>query len=189
MIMSPTEIIAVVSSLICVYFTLKNNIWCWPFGLVGVIAYGFVFYDVKLYSDVILQCIYVVLQFVGWYAWLHGGKDKNKLPVTDLSGTAKAGWIAVALLGSAAWGHLMATNTDAAAPYPDAFIVVVSLIAQWLLCIKKVQAWIAWIVVDVVAIGVYYYKGLYLTSGLYALFFVMATMGYFEWRKLSEQTN
>ena len=57
--MSEIEIIGVVFSLLCVYFTLKNNIWCWPTGLVGVIAYAYVFFGVKLYSDFILQIVYI----------------------------------------------------------------------------------------------------------------------------------
>lgn len=182
--MTPVEIVAVVFSLLCVFFTLKNNIWCWPTGLVGVIAYAFVFYDVKLYSDVILQLIYIFMQFAGWYAWLHGGKDKTELPITDLTAKENAGWILTTVFATTVWGTTMHYQTDAACPYPDAFIVMASLAAQWLLCVKKLQAWIAWIAVDAIAIWVYAYKELYLTSGLYALFFFMAIMGYREWRKL-----
>jgi len=182
--MSIVEIIAVVFSLLCVYQTMKNNIWCWFTGLIGVLAYAFVFWEVKLYSDVILQVIYVFMQFAGWYQWMYGSKNKDKLPITDLTGTRCLQWLGVILIGTGLWGQFMAMNTDAACPHFDAFIVVTSLVAQWLLCVKKVQAWIAWIMVDVIAIGVYAYKDLNLTAVLYAVFLCMAIKGYYEWKKL-----
>lgn len=80
----------------------------------------------------------------------------------------------------------MANYTDAAVPYWDAFIAVMSLIAQWLLTKKKVESWYFWIAVDVVAIGVYLYKHLYFTTGLYTIFLVLAILGLFEWKKSFE---
>ncbi|EKD81174.1 MAG: hypothetical protein ACD_39C01929G0001, partial [uncultured bacterium] len=80
-------------------------------------------------------------------------------------------------------GWFMATRTDASFPYPDAFTTIFSLTAQWLMSLKKLESWYFWIAVDVVAIGVYYAKGLYLTTGLYSLFLVMAVIGLLKWRK------
>jgi nicotinamide mononucleotide transporter len=77
----------------------------------------------------------------------------------------------------------MASFTDAAVPYWDAFITVASLIAQWLMTRKRLEAWLFWMSVDVVAIGVYIHKSLLMTSGLYAVFLIMATMGYLTWRR------
>jgi nicotinamide mononucleotide transporter len=77
----------------------------------------------------------------------------------------------------------MATRTDASFPYPDAFTTIFSLVAQWLMSLKKLESWYFWIAVDVVAIGVYYAKGLYLTTGLYSLFLLMAVIGLLKWRR------
>jgi nicotinamide mononucleotide transporter len=62
-------------------------------------------------------------------------------------------------------------------------IVSLSLVAQVLLARKYLQNWLIWIGVDVVAIGVYFSQGLYLTSGLYGLFLLMCIWGYWEWRR------
>ena len=75
--MSPVEIVATIFGLLCVYFTVKQNIWCWPTGLVQVVLYTYIFFGAKLYSDSILQVIYIPMQIYGWYFWLHGGKDKK----------------------------------------------------------------------------------------------------------------
>lgn len=176
------EATAAVFGVICVWLTIRRNIWCWPTGLVQVLLYIYIFFGAKLYSDMILHVIYVFMQIYGWHHWLHGGKNKTKLPISLLLNLTYL-WVAVAAVGTVIWGFLMDRFTDAAVPYADAFTTVASLIAQWLMARKKLESWFFWIAVDVVAIGVYWYKQLYLTTGLYSIFLVLATLGYFEWRK------
>lgn len=181
--MSAIEIIAVVFGLFCVGLTVRQNIWCWPTGLVQVALYIVIFYQAKLYSDVILHVIYVFLQFYGWYHWMYGNRDKQQIPVTVLSSRQRLTWIGVAGTGTLAWGAFMASYTDASLPYGDAFTTVTSLVAQWLMARKKLESWLFWIAVDVIAVGIYWIKELQLTSGLYAVFLVLATLGFFAWQK------
>ena len=187
--MSWIELVAVVFGLLCVWQTVKQNIWCWPTGLVQVVLYIVIFYQVKLYSDMFLQVVYVVLQFYGWYNWMNGGKNRTELPVSRISTGKLAFWAAASVAGTFLWGYGMATYTDAACPYWDAFVVVASLIAQWMMTRKELESWLFWVSVDVVAIGVYLYKDLYLTSGLYAIFLVMAISGFFAWKKALKTTG
>jgi nicotinamide mononucleotide transporter len=142
-----------------------------------------------LYSDLILHCIYIVLQIYGWYHWLHGGGENNALRASRMSLLLSALWALAALAGASGWGFLMASYTDAALPYPDAFIISTSLIAQWLMAQKKIENWIFWIAVDIVAIGVYFLKGLYVTTGLYFVFLLLCILGFSEWRKSLEATD
>ena len=79
--MNAIEIIAAIFGLVSVWLTVKENIWCWPTGLIMVFLYIFVFYEAHLYSDVILQVIYIFLQIYGWYIWLNGGKDNTPIAV------------------------------------------------------------------------------------------------------------
>lgn len=176
------ELVAAGFGLGCVVLTIRENIWCWPTGLVQVVLYIFVFYEARLYSDALLHVVYVVLQIYGWHHWLRGGPARDALPVTGL-GARFPRWIAAVLAISAAWGYGMARWTDAALPYGDAFTTMASLAAQWLLARKKLESWLLWISVDVVAIGIYAYKELYFTTGLYAIFLALATIGYFGWRR------
>jgi nicotinamide mononucleotide transporter len=78
-------------------------------------------------------------------------------------------------------GTAMHRYTDAAAPYPDAFAAILSVIAQVFMTRKILENWILWIVVDVVSVGIYSYKSLYPTAGLYAAFLVLCIKGYREW--------
>jgi len=176
------EITATIFGALCVWLTVRQHILCWPTGLVQVTLYIVVFYQAKLYSDMLLHLIYVVLQCYGWYAWLYGGTNRSTLPVIRLPVAHLSGWVVVVLAGTAGLGYGMSTYTDAALPYPDGFTTVASLVAQWLLARKKLESWYFWIAVDIVAIGVYFAKALYFTTGLYLLFLVLATMGLIAWR-------
>lgn len=177
------EAAATLFGLLCVWLTVRQNILCWPAGLVQVLLFIYIFYRVRLYSDLILHVIYVLLQIYGWHHWLHGGRGRDALPVTSLPRTSLAAWVGGTLAATLLWGGIMARFTDAAAPFPDAFTTAASLAAQWLMAKKRLESWLFWIAVDVVAIGVYLYKDLLMTSGLYALFLCMATLGFFQWRK------
>ncbi|BAY21644.1 nicotinamide mononucleotide transporter PnuC [Calothrix sp. NIES-2100] len=181
--MSQIEILAAIFGLISVWLTVTENIWCWPTGLVMVFLYIFIFYEARLYSDAILQVIYVFLQIYGWYAWLHGGKDRGELHVTRITRLGAIVWGGVAIAASFTLGFVMHRYTDAALPYWDAAITVISLVAQWLMAKKVLECWLLWITVDVLAVGVYAVKKLYPTTGLYVVFLVLAVLGYLTWNK------
>ncbi len=187
--MSWIEIIAVALGIATVFLTVRQNMWCWPTGLVQVLLYIEIFYEARLYSDVLLQVIYVVLQIYGWYHWASGKSAmRSELPVTSLSLRQVASWIAITIAGAFVWGELMLRFTNAASPRADAFIAIASLCAQYLLARKKLESWYWWISVDVVAIGVYWSRDLRLTSGLYAVFLGLCIAGLVEWRKSQRAT-
>jgi nicotinamide mononucleotide transporter len=181
--MSWLEIIAAGFGLACVWLTAKRHIACWPTGLVMVLLYIAIFYDAKLYSDMLLQVVYVFLQLYGWHAWLRGGPDNTPLVVSRLPAWQAALWLAAGVAAAAALGGAMHAYTDASYPYIDAIATVASLIAQWLLGRKVLESWLVWIFVDVVSIGLYLAKELYPTAALYAVFLVLATWGWLEWSK------
>lgn len=183
------ELTATIFGLLCVLLTIRRSIWCWPTGLVQVLLFIIVFYDAKLYSDLILHVIYVGMQLYGWHCWTHPSANQAKLGVFSLPPSHLARWILVAMVGTLVWGFSMKTWTDASLPYADAFTTVTSLIAQYLLARRYVQNWGFWIVVDVVAIGVYFAKDLHATATLYAVFLILATVGWMSWtRELQNQT-
>ncbi len=178
------EIIAALSGLICVWLQTKENIWAWPFGILSVVLYVFIFYDSFLYSDMILHVIYIVLNAYGWWHWSRKKKHaKSEIPVKRLSWRADF-WTAVLILaGTAVWGWNMGHLTRAQFVYYDAFTTVGSLTAQYLLAKKFIENWIIWILVDLVAIPVYIAKELYLTAGLYTVYLVLCIYGYLQWRR------
>ena len=179
--MPTIELTATLFGLACVVLTIRQHIACWPTGLVMVVLYIHIFHEARLYSDMGLQVIYVFLQLYGWYHWVYGGRTRNALPVSRMSQRSIALWLAAAAAGTMSLGFVMDRYTDASLAYWDATTTVLSLIAQYLMARKLVESWLFWIVVDILAIGIYLVKDLHLTAGLYAVFLVLATIGFFAW--------
>jgi nicotinamide mononucleotide transporter len=181
--MSIWEIIGTVLGVVGVWLMIRQNILGWPVGLVQVAVYGWVFFDARLYSDAILQVAFFLIQAYGWWHWWRGRTPARDLPVTRLGGASSAGAIVAGAVLTAGWGTFMQRATDAALPFWDAFILVFSLLAQWLQARKKLECWPAWLLVNTVAIAVFWSKDLRLTAVLYVIFWVMALWGWREWRR------
>ena len=177
------ELLAAVTGIISVYLSTRENIWSWPTALVNVTLYFIVFLEAKLYADMGLQVVYFGLSLYGWYEWLYGGENRTELHVSRVS---KSLGVRLALVGLAATlvlGTTLARFTDAALPYLDSATTSTSLVAQWMMTRKILENWAVWVAVDVVYVGMFLYKSLYLTAGLYTVFFVLAVMGYREWKR------
>jgi len=180
---STVEAVATVFGLASVVLAQRKHVGTWPTGLVQVVLYVWVFFQAKLYSDVLLHVAYAILSVYGWIRWARRGPDAVELPVTRLGTGGFGAATAIAAAGTAALGYTMLRWTDAALPVWDAGIASFSLVAQTLLARKRLESWLFWIAVDVVAVGVYAAKGLYLTCGLYAVFLGLATGGWYTWRR------
>ncbi len=99
--------------------------------------------------------------------------------------TARARWITIAATATATilWGLGMARFTDAAAPMADAAVAGLSVTAQILQSLRRVESWVLWIAVDTIAIGLFATRGLGVTAALYALFLMLAIFGLVEWQR------
>jgi nicotinamide mononucleotide transporter len=187
--MSGTEGAATLLGLFGVGLMVRQRVWAWPVGIVQVILSAWVFWESRLYSDVVLQGIFLVLQGYGWWAWTRGRPAAGAaLPVTRLGPRAGVGLAGAGLLATVAWGEGMRRLTDAALPHADAFILVFSVLAQWLQARKRLESWLGWIAVNVVAVGVYAARELFLFAGLYAAFLALAVVGYRAWRQTEVPT-
>jgi nicotinamide mononucleotide transporter len=187
-LLSLYEIFAVLFGIISVYLSVRQNIWSWPTAIVNVTLYIIVFYHAKLYADMGLQFIYIIISLYGWYAWLYGGANRTELTVSRASRWLAVVLPAIGLASAALLGTLLHRTTDAALPYLDSTTTSTSLIAQWMMTRKILENWLVWVAVDVVYIGMFMYKALYLTAGLYAVFLVLSLMGYRNWRRACRES-
>nr|WP_216664339.1 nicotinamide riboside transporter PnuC [Pseudomonas aeruginosa] len=163
--------------------TVRQNPWCWPIGLVMVALYAWIFFEVKLYSDMLLQMVYAALQLYGWWQWTRGGQDHDGRSVSRLNAAQRLYGLGAGLVGSVALGYLMANHTDAASPWWDAGLPAFSLVAQCWMAQKRLECWALWIAVDVLFVALFASKALYLTAALYALFTLLAIHGWRTWRR------
>ena len=181
---SGLEIIAFVLAVQMVVLNMRVNALAWPLAIVSSLLYFALFWNSKLYGDASLQIFFAVVALWGWWQWLRGMQaDGGALQVRTLP--ARGRWLLLAAL-CAAWpatGWFLKHYTDTDVPWWDAFPTAASVIGQWLLARKYVDNWLAWIVVNVVSVALFAYKGLWLTVGLYAVFAVLSVAGYFAWRQ------
>lgn len=175
------EIVATLLGIANIALLVRRSIWNYPFGLAMVALYARVFADARLYSDAMLQVFFFAIQLYGWWAWWRAGGVDHAVSVKRLTVPARIAWISMIALTSLAWGAVMARYTDAAFPWIDAGVAIASIAAQLLLARRMVENWALWIVIDLVSIGLYLAKQLYLTAGLYVLFLLLSAIGLAEW--------
>lgn len=179
--LSLTEVLGFITGAVCVWLTVEQNIWNWPIGIANNFFYIVLFLGAGLYADTGLQLVYIVLGFLGWYWWLHGGENRTKLTVSKVDTLTLAVLGSVLIISTAGLMALL-TTLNGSAPFLDALTTTLSLCAQYLLTRKFIENWYVWIAADVIYIGLYASKGLYLTSGLYFIFLCMCIMGWWNWR-------
>ena len=180
-----TGLAAYVTGIVSVYYAVRNKIGTWPWGIVSVILFGYIFWVAIDPSNAGLQILYYLpISIYGWYVWLRCGPKKNDdLPVTLLSNAARAGWIASIAILCLVWGYLEAHyKKDATMPYSDAATTVISIAAQYLQTRKRFENWILWIAADIAyAFWLFPKQHLDGLASLYVLFLIMAIVGARHW--------
>jgi nicotinamide mononucleotide transporter len=185
------EILGALTGLIYLYFSIKQNIWLWPWGIITSILYVFVFFRSKFYADMSLQFYYIGISIYGWYFWKTGKMNPGEESAPVIRSNTKEWVIFVALtfLMTGIAGFGLDHYTDSPLPYWDAFTTAGSVVATWMLARKYLEHWLFWIVIDIVAMGTYIYKGLYPTVILFSVYAGMAAIGYFQWKKEWHKTS
>ncbi len=176
------ETSGVITGILCVYLAARNKIWSWPFAIISVIIYVFIFWDAKLYADMGLQIYFLIMNFYGWYFWSRSDAA-DKVPVSSITVREIVFSGIGIIIFTLSLGFFLYKSTDASFPFIDSFCTACSLIAQIFLARKVMENWLIWIFVDLIYVGVYIAKDLHLTAGMYALYIYIAALGYYEWRK------
>jgi nicotinamide mononucleotide transporter len=180
---TPLEWVAVITGFACVWLAARESLWNFPTAIISCALYVFVYLGKQLYADCGLQGFFIAMSLYGWYEWQYGGTRQSALVVTR---TTAREWGLVTLgigLFTAGFGYYLRHYTDDTLPYWDSFTTAGSLAAQFLLVRKRLENWLLWILVDIIYVPILWYKQLYPTSGLYALYLVLAVYGYVEWRR------
>ena len=181
--MNSLELVAVVVTLLAVFLTTRQVIWCWPLAMVSVTLYAVVFFQAKLYADMGLQALYFGLAIYGWWAWLRGAEDHGELHVSLASNKTRVVLALIGAVAGALLGLTLSRHTDASLPFMDSALTSFSIVGQWMQTRKLLEAWLVWLGVDVFYVGMFIFKGLYPTAALYAIFLILAVMGFLGWRR------
>lgn len=184
--MSLLEILAVAVSFAGIWLTARRWMLCWPVNLVACALYFKIFLDVRLYSDMALQALFGVALLYGWIAWARGKDTSGEVVIKPLRPEAALAGLAIGAAGAITIGWVMSRHTDAALPWLDALLSSFSLVAQYWTARRHAASWLLWIVVDVAYVGMFAFKGLWLTAGLYGAMIILAVLGYKRWRGSAE---
>jgi nicotinamide mononucleotide transporter len=192
--MSYLEFFGTIAGAIAVWLSARANIWSWPIGIVNVVLFFFLFYQVQLYPDMFLQVFFFVTNLLGWWRWSHpktGEEDRKKELKVSFTHwkyfllMSIGGLLATYLFGSFAKNlhELFPTifSLPSAYPYADSFVTVISILATFLMVEKKIECWILWIIVDAVATYLYFAKGIKFVGIEYLAFCFIAAFGLWSW--------
>ena len=162
----------------------RNSLHTWWTGILGCLAFTWVFYEVKLYADVTLQGFFIVASIGGWWHW-RSGRSGGQIPVRHAPPRALAWQLPLAALVALGYGWLLHSHTDASAPFLDSVVLAFSVLGQFLLMGRRVESWWCWLVVNTVAVPLFASRGLTLIAVLYAGFWVNALVSLRYWRRLA----
>jgi nicotinamide mononucleotide transporter len=171
-----------------IWLTTQRLLICWPVVLLADFLYLVVFYRSGLFSDALLQVFFVVFTIYGWWNWWRGVRAEGEVRVAPLGMKACIAALVAGAFGSLLLGHVMLwlgriLHITVALPHLDATLTSYSLVASWWGARKHIANWWLWIVVDLVYIGEYIYKDLWITALLYAGLVGLAILGLRDWSR------
>ena len=199
--MSYLEFFGVVSGSVATWLVARNNVWTWPVAVVSVILFFFLFYQIQLYPDMLLQVFFLITYLRGWWRWTHPTVEEvvvnrsssqqvlrvTRIPTRQLASWLLAGVVATLLLGTFASNlHTLFPvlfSQPSAFPYLDSFTTVMSIVGTFLMIDKRLECWYVWLVVDAISTYMYFVKDVKLVSVEYFVFCFIAAFGAWNWTR------
>lgn len=186
--MSTIEIIANVFTVICIFLAGRNSVHTWWTGIVACTAFIWVFFGAKLYADMVLQLFFIASSAYGWWVWAER-KNQPAVPITKSDRQYLAYLSIIAALGVIGFSSALALFTDAAYPLIDSGVLCLSVVGQLLMANRKIENWPVWVAVNTLSVPLFYSRELYLTAGLYAIFWFHAWYAWYNWNKEMKAQN
>ena len=191
--LSYVELAGTATGLASVWLAARINIWTWPIGIINALTFFVLFYQVQLYSDMVLQLYFLATTIYGWYYWSRRDATDNLGKIIRRLATRTRLYLAVAVvLATVALGTVTAQVHEwwpspfpepAAYPYPNAFTTTLSVTAMLLMARRRLECWALWCTVNVVSVVLYLVKGILLTALLYLAFLGISLYGWFDWQR------
>lgn len=180
------EIIGACIGLLYLALEYKANVWLWPVGIVMSLFYVVIFFHGKFYADAVVYLYYIGANVYGLAAWLRSKDQSDEAAPVRIVHTPKRQILPLILVSISLWMAIflvLKNFTDSPVPWGDAFTTSLSVVAMWMLAQKQLEQWLLWVVVNVASLCLYVWKGLYPTAVLFAVYTVVAVLGYLKWKK------
>lgn len=180
------QIVGTTLGLIYLWLEYKANIWVWVVSGAMAIVHGSLYLDAGIYADAAMQLYYLLAAIYGLVVWKRSSKDKATGGIKH----TPVRWILplivayVALHGAI---YVVLSFTDSTVPFLDAMSTALCIVATWMLSRKLVEQWLVWLVVDMISMALYIYKGIPITAGLYTVYCILAVAGYIRWCRMAKR--
>lgn len=186
------EIVGAAIALFYIYFEYKASMWLWYVGILMSLFYIVIFFQSKFYADAGIYLYNLGANIYGLWMWKKhsSATDSAESSYEGVSKMPRKYWPVLAAISMVVWAGLfllLKYCTDSPVPVGDSFTTALSLVAMWVLAHKYYDAWIFWIIVNFVSVGLYVWQGLYPTSIVFTVYAIMSIMGLYKWKKESQK--
>ena len=182
------EWIAVISGILSVWFSKKENVLVYPVGLINTIIYTWISFVYHLPGEATVNFYYTIMSLYGWYNWMR--KTDQHETIVHIKFSDRREWITEILFFLFCYLVLFYALTslrdlffEGAIPWADALASAAAFTGMWLMTKKKVESWYWWILTNIVSIPLYFVKGLELTSVYYFILLLIAGSGLISWQQ------
>jgi nicotinamide mononucleotide transporter len=183
------EIIAAIIGTIYIVLEYKASPWLWLFNLLMALMYVYVYFDYGVYAQMLIQVYYVFFGVYGWLEWkgILKKREKKEKPITSLPSKYYLPITLTTIILSIAFSLILKQYTDSQVWLLDGLSTALSIVAMWLLAKKYYQQWLFWVIVEPLIIIMSLQTKMYATAVLYLIYTIIAIMGYFKWKKQSQE--
>lgn len=186
------EIIGATIGLIYLYLEYKASFWLWSAGIIMSLFYIYIYFNGKFYADMAIYAYYLGANVYGLILWKDNLSNKKKKKEDRIRHAEKEillKSIPLFLILFCVIFLVLKYFTDSPVALGDSLTTSLSIIAMWLMAKKYIEHWVFWVVINIFSTGLYFWKGLYPTAGLFIIYTIVSIMGYFKWIKLSKSAE
>lgn len=183
------QIVGTTLGLLYLWLEYKANIWLWIVGAIMPVVHGVLYFQSGIYADAAMQLYYVLAGVYGLVVWKRRPKKSDHGDIRHTPMKWIVPLVAVYAVLHVAFYFFLSEYTDSRVPLFDSMSTALSIVAMWMLSRKLVEQWLVWLVVDMISVGLYIYKGIPITAGLYALYCILAVAGYVRWRRQAQRAT
>jgi nicotinamide mononucleotide transporter len=180
------EVLANGAMAVSILLAARNSVHTWWTGIAGCLLFAGLFAQARLYADVTLQAFFVASSALGWWQW-KANQSRPPLPISRADNATLVRLLLCGAAGAMLYGWLLSRLTDAYAPFLDSLVLAFSIVAQLLLMKRQIQTWWVWILVNLLAVPLFFSRELYITSALYSAYLLNAVVALRHWKRLAEQ--
>lgn len=181
------QIVGTTLGLIYLWLEYHANIWLWVVGAVMPMVHGVLYLTNGIYADAAMQLYYVMAGIYGLAVWRRRPKNKHEGHIRHTPKQWLVPLLAIYALLHVAIYYFLDELTDSRIPFFDSMSTALSILAMWMLSRKLIEQWLVWLVVDMISVALYLYKGIPITAGLYVLYCILAVVGYRRWLKMKDE--